>query len=130
MIGDDVDVAARQRVARGCDRTRERLALTGGHLDDIACEHAQRAEQLDVERAQPGRALGGFARDREELRDVLRLGEILEVQQLGGLAQLLVVEVGGLLVELRRGADLRERAGLIPVCTGAEQLPEPVADTT
>ena len=54
----------------------------------------------------------------------------LEVEQLRGLSQLLVVEAGGLLVELLGGAHLRHRAGLVPVGTGAEQLPEPVADTT
>ena len=53
-----------------------------------------------------------------------------EVQQLGGLLQLLLVEVGGLLVELLGGAHLRQRAGLIPVGARAEQFPEPVADTT
>ncbi len=58
------------------------------------------------------------------------VGEVFEVQQLGGLLQLLRVEVGGLGVEVVRRAHLRERAGLFPVCTGAEQLPEPVAGTT
>ena len=57
-------------------------------------------------------------------------GQVVEVQQLGGLAQLLVVEVGGLLVEVRGVAHLRHRSGLILVGAGAEQLPEPVADTT
>ena len=51
-------------------------------------------------------------------------------EQLGGLAQLLVVEAGGLVVELGRGADLRHRLGLVLVGAGAEQLPEPVAQTT
>ena len=128
--GDDVHVPAGERVTGGRDRAGQRLALAGGHLDDVACQHPQRAEQLDVERTQPGRAFGGLAGDREELRNVLRLGEILEVQQLGGLLQLLVVEAGGLRVELLGGADLRHRAGLVPVGAGAEQLPEPVADTT
>ncbi len=128
--GDDVDVPAREGVPGGGDRTGQRLALAGGHLDDVAGQHPQRAQQLHVERPQPGRALGRLAGDREELRDVLRVCEVFEVQQLGGLAQLLVVEVGGLVVEVGRRAHLRERAGLFPVGAGAEQLPEPVADTT
>ena len=74
--GDDVDVPAREGVPGGSDRTGQCLALAGGHLDDVACQHPQRAEQLDVERPQPGRALGGLAGDREELRDVLRVCEV------------------------------------------------------
>ena len=96
-------VAAADRVSGGGDRTGERLALTGGHLDDIAGQHAQRAEQLHVERPQRGGPFGRFPGDRQELRDVGRIGQVVEVQQLRGLAQLFVVELGGLLFELRRG---------------------------
>ena len=53
-----------------------------------------------------------------------------EVEQLRGLLQLVVVEVGGLLVGLLGGAYLRHRARLVPVGAGAEQFPEPVAYTT
>jgi hypothetical protein len=127
--GDDVYMPPRKGVAGGCDRAGERLALAGGHLDDISRQHPESAEQLHVERSQAGRALGGLAGDREELRDVGGLREVLEVQQLGGLLQLLLVEVGGLVVEVLGCPHLRERAGLIPVGTGAEQLPEPVAGT-
>ena len=42
--GDDVDVAAAERVAGGRDRARQRLALAGGHLDDVTGQHPQRAE--------------------------------------------------------------------------------------
>ncbi len=70
--GDDVYVPAREGVPGGSDRTGQCLALAGGHLDDVAGQHPQRAEQLHVEGAQPGRALGSLAGDREELRDVLR----------------------------------------------------------
>ena len=49
--GDDVHVAPAERVAGRGDRTRQRLTFTGGHLDDVACHHPQRALQLDVERA-------------------------------------------------------------------------------
>ena len=128
--GDDVHAAATEGIARRRDRAGQRLAFTGGHLDDVAGQHPQRALQLDVERPQRGGALGGLAGDRQELRDVVGLGQILEIQQLRGLAQLLVVEVGGLLVKLRRGIHLRYRAGPIPFGAGAEQLPEPIADTT
>ena len=47
---DDVHVAAAERVARRSDRARQRLALTGRHLDHVAGKHPQRAQQLDVER--------------------------------------------------------------------------------
>ena len=112
--GDDVDVPTRERVAGGGDRAGQRLALAGGHLDDIARQHPQCAEQLNVERPQPGRELGCFARDRKELRNVLRLGKVFEVQQLGGLLQLLLVEVGGLSFELLGSTHLPQRPGLIP----------------
>ena len=94
-------------VAGGGDRTGECLAFAGGHLDDVACQHPQGALQLNVERAQAGRALGGLAGDRQELRDVGGFGQVVEVEQLRGLAQLLVVELGGLLVELGRVAAPR-----------------------
>jgi len=128
--GDDVHVAPAARVAGRRDRTRQRLTFTSRHLNHVAGQHPLRAMQLDVERLQRGGPLGRLAGDRQELRDVRRFGQIVEVQQLRGLAQLLVVKVGGLLVELRRVAHLRHRPGLILVGAGAEQLPEPVADTT
>ena len=97
--GHDVNVPAGKRVAGGGDRAGQGLALTGGHFDHVAGQHAQRPEQLHVERPQPGGPFGGFPGDREELRDVVGLGEIVEVEQPGGLAQLLVVEAGGFLVD-------------------------------
>ena len=126
--GDDVHIAAADRVPGRRDRTGQRLTLAGGHLDDVTGQHAQRAEQLHVERAQRGGAFGRFPGYCQKLRDVRRFGQVLEAQQLCGLAQLLIVELGGLLVELRRGAHPRHRAVLILVGAGAEQLPEPVAD--
>ena len=68
--------------------------------------------------------------DRFVVWDVRRIGQIVEVQQLGCLAQLLVVEAGRLLVEVGRNAHVRHRLGLILIGAGTEQLPEPVADTT
>ena len=128
--GDDVHVAAADRIARRGDRTRQRLALTRGHLHDVACQHPQRALQLYVERPQRGGPFGGFSGDRQELRDVGGIGEAAELQQLGGLQQLLVVEIGGLLVELRGAVDLGHRTCLIPVGARPEHPPEPIADTT
>ena len=119
-----------ERVAGRGDRTGQGLALTGGHLDDVAGQHAQRAEQLNVERPQPGRPLGGLPGDRQELRDVLGFGEVVELEQPGRLAQLLVVEVGGLAVEFLGGGHLGQRAVLVLFGAGAEQLPEPAAETT
>ena len=127
--GHDVHVPAGQRVAGGGDRAGERLALTGGHLDHVASQHAQRAQQLNVERPQPRCPLARLAGDRKELRDVFGFGEVLEVEQPGRLAQLLVVEIGGLVVVLRRGGDLRERAALVLFGAGAEQAPKPAAQT-
>ena len=122
-------VAAAERVAGRGDRARQRLALAGGHLDDVAGQHAQRAQQLNVERPQlvaRSEASRAMARNWGMSR---RLGKLVEFQQLGRLAQLLVVERGGLVVELGRGAHLRHRARLILVGAGAEQLPESIADT-
>ena len=48
----------------------------------------------------------GFPRDGEELRDVVGLGKIVEVEQAGGFAQLLVVEPGGFVVILSRRGDM------------------------
>ena len=88
------------------DGAGQRFALTGGHLDHVAGEHAQRAEQLHIERPQARRPFGRFPGDGEELRDVVGFGEIVEVEQPGRLAQLLVGEAGGFLVVLRRGGYL------------------------
>ena len=97
--------AAAERVPGGRDRAGQRLALTGGHLDDVAGQHPQRAEKLDVEGSQAGVSLGRFAGDREELWDVFGVREVLEFKQLRSLAQLLVVEIGGLFVERGRLLD-------------------------
>ena len=82
---DDVHVAAAERVAGRGDRARQRLALTGRHLDHVAGQHPKRALQLDVERLQRGGPLGRLAGDGQELRDVRGLGQVVEIQQLGGL---------------------------------------------
>ena len=104
--GHDVNVPTAQRVAGRGDRSGQRLALTGCHFDDVAGQHPQRPEQLHVERPEPGGPFGGFPRDGEELRDVVGLGQVVEVEQAGGFAQLLVVEPGGFLVILGRRGDL------------------------
>jgi hypothetical protein len=67
---DDVHAAARDRVSRGSDRPGERLALAGRHLDDVAGQHAQRAEQLNVKRPQARCPLRCLTGDGQELRDV------------------------------------------------------------
>ena len=101
-----MNVPTAQRVTGRGDRSGQRLALTGRHFDDVAGQHPQRAEQLHVERPQPGGPFGGFACDGEELRDVVGVGQVVEVEQAGGFAQLLVVEPGGFLVILGRRGDL------------------------
>ena len=121
---DDVHVATGQRIPGGRDGPRQRLAFTGGHLDDVTGEHPQCAEQLDIERAQAGGALGGLAGYREELRDVLRIGQVLELQQRGRLAHLLVAEVGGLGGELLGGAHLVHGPVVVLFGAGAEHLPK------
>ncbi len=123
-------VPACQRVARRGDRAGQCLALAGGHLDHVTSQHPQGAEQLDVERPQRGGAFGGLAGDREELWNVVRFGEVLQVEQLRRLPQLLLVEVGSFLVELLGGAHLRHRAALVPLGARTEYFPDPVADTT
>ena len=50
--GDHVHVPAGDRVSGGRDRAGQCFALTGRHLDHVAGEHAQRAQQLNVERPQ------------------------------------------------------------------------------
>ena len=53
--------------------------------NDVAGEHPQRGLQLYVEGTQLVARLGSFPGDRKELRNVVRLGQVFEVQQLGGL---------------------------------------------
>ena len=125
--GHHVHVPPGERVSGGRDRAGEGFALTGGHLDHVAGQHAQGAEQLHVKWPEPGRPFRRFPGDREELRDVLGLREIVEVEQAGRLAQLLVAEVGGFLVVLRRGGDVREGPASVLFRAGAEQSPESAA---
>ena len=87
-----MNVPSAQRVTGGGDRPGQRLALAGRHFDHVARQHAQRAEQLHVERPQPGGPLAGFPRDGQKLRDVVGLGQVVEVEQTGSFEQLLVVE--------------------------------------
>ena len=54
---------------------------------------------------------------------IRRNGQVTQFEQARGLAKLFVVELGGLLVELRGRVDLRHRMGLISVGAGTEQLP-------
>ena len=110
--GDNVHVAAGQRIARRGDGAGQRLALSGGHLHDVAGHHPQRTEQLDIERTEPGHPVGGLTGDRQELRHVGGLGEIAEFEELGRLGELRVVEALGLLVELRRRLHLGHRLRL------------------
>ena len=117
--GHDVHVAAGNGIARGRDRAGQRFPLTGGHLDHVAGQHAQGTEQLHIKWPQPGRPFGGFPGDRQELRDVVGLGEIGQVEQARRLAQLFVVEVGGILVEVRRVGHLGHRTASVLLRTGA-----------
>ena len=78
-------LAAADGISGRRDRARERLALTGGHLDDVAGQHPQRGLQLHVERSQGWSSGGCLAGDRQELRDVGGVGEVVQLQQLGGL---------------------------------------------
>src|SRR5690606_19272555 len=128
--GDDVHAATGDRVAGGGDRSGQRLALTGGHLDHVAGQHPQRGQQLDVERPHLAGPFGGHPGDRQELRDVGRVGQILQLQEFDSLLQLVGVQRGGLLVELLGGSHLAHGPVEFPVGAGAEQLPEPVTDTT
>ena len=108
----------------GRQRASEGLALTSGHLDHVAGEHAQGPEQLHVKWTERGRPLARFPGDREELRDVGGLREIVEVEQPSRLAQLLVAKTGGFLVVFRGGGDLGEGAGSILFRAGAQQSPK------
>ncbi len=124
---DDVNVPSTQRVAGSGDGSGQGLALTGCHFDHVAGQHPQRAEQLHIERPQPGGPFTGFSGDGQELRDVVGLGQVVEVEQAGGFAQLFVVEPRGLLVVLGRRRDLGQRAALVLLGAGAEQSPEAAA---
>ena len=45
----------------------QRLAFTGFHLGDLSLVQHDAADELDVERAQPDAAAGGFSNDRKSL---------------------------------------------------------------
>src|SRR6185312_13820334 len=83
-----------------------------------------------VERPQAGVSLGRVPGDREKLRNVCRLGEVFELEELAGLGQFFVVEGGCLLVELGCLLDQTERTALVLLCGRTEQLPEPAAEPT
>ena len=127
--GHHVDIAAGECVAGRGDRTGERLALAGTHLNDVPGHHAQRAEQLNVEGAQPGGTFGGHPRDGQELRCVGRFGQILEVQQLGCPGQLLGFETLGLVTELGCRGYLGHRVRPDLFVGRAEHSPESPAQS-
>ena len=83
--GDHMHIAAAERVAGCRDRAGQRLAFAGGHLHHITVEHPQRPQQLHVERTQAGGALRRFPGQGQELRNVGRLGQILKLEESGGL---------------------------------------------
>ena len=56
-------------------------------------------------------------------------GQPVQIQQFGGLAQLLVVEIGGLVVELGRVLHLRHRVRLVLFGGRSEHPPESIAET-
>ena len=122
----EVDALAFERVQiQRLDRD-ERLALTGLHLGDVALVEGDAAHQLDVEEANPDRALEGLPDGREGLEEQLleRLALLQALLELRGLAgQLLVGErlelgleradVGGLLGQPFEAAALAEAEDLL-----------------
>ena len=64
---DDVDALAGQRVEDDGERGRQRLALAGAHLGDVAAVQDHAADQLDVEVPHAHRAAADLADDREAL---------------------------------------------------------------
>ena len=72
--GHDVDALAGERVEDHRERRRERLALAGLHLGDVAAVDRHAADQLHVEVAHAHRALAGLAHDREGLGQQRRRG--------------------------------------------------------
>ncbi len=123
----DVHVPAGQRITGGRDRPGKGFALTGGHLDHVSGEHAQRAKQLHIKWSQPGPPLGGFPGNREKLRDIGGLREVVEVEQACRLTQLLVGQIGSFLVVFCRSGYIRQGAAPVLFGAGAEQSPESAA---
>ena len=112
--GDDVDALARERVEARRRACRERLALAGLHLGDVAAVQDHAADELHVEVAHAHRALAGLADDGERLGEqvVERLAALRALAQRGhALAQLVV----GLELELGLvGVDPRDALLVLP----------------
>ena len=77
--GDQVHALAGERVEVDGERGRERLALAGAHLGDLAGVQRHAADELHVEVAHLQRPLAGFANGREgfgqEVVERLALGD-------------------------------------------------------
>ena len=105
---DDVDALAGESVEVDRHRGRERLALAGLHLGDLALVQNDTAHHLHVERSHPEGAFGGLPHDGEGLgQDVLErlvgLEPVAELVRLG--PQLGVREPLHLGLQCRDGLD-------------------------
>ena len=82
---DHVHPMSLQHIADRGDCTGQRLAFTGGHLDDVALEQPKCTLQLYVERPHVQRPISGFTDQRQETGPVLsfRVGDV-ELLRLGG----------------------------------------------
>ena len=126
--GDDVDGVSLEGVPRRRHRPGEGLALARRHLHDVAGEHAQRALELDVERPQPHRPVGGLPGQCEEAGEVLgRIPE--ELQVVRRVRELAVVQSRRPPVVLVRGLDRALRARGVASLGGAHELPEAVGQS-
>ena len=114
-----------QHMADRGDGAGERLALTGGHLDDVALQEPEGALQLDVERPQVDGAVGGFPDQGEELRAVR--GLLGDVEFLGLRAERVVGEFGGPVGVGFGVLDHTQRLRLVASRLGAQKAPHAVA---
>ena len=110
---------AAQREACPGQRTGQRLALAGGHLDHVALQQAQCALQLDVEGAHPDGAVGDLAQAGQQLWRVIAVvagaGDEIGVRQFLQLR----LECGG-------ARHQRHAALLVAALLAPEGLPKPV----
>ena len=116
---DDVDPAALERISGRGERTDERLALTGGHLDDVPLEESDESDELRVVGAFAQGALGGLPREGRITDEGLAGGAGGE-HLTGGVGQLGIAEIGefgGCRIEVG-GRLLEPSCGLVGLGTG------------
>ena len=120
---DDVHPLARQRETGRRHRADQRLALTGGHLDDVALHQAEHRLRLHRERLEAERAVRRHPQHGQEGRRILETagGELACPLGEGGVVKLR--ELGVLRLRL-----LHQRAAALLVARlrCAHRLPEPV----